>query len=375
MSHEMPIKLTYVISDVSRALGFEWIIEEIDKKKIDLSFILIGAQETEMEKFLLRKSVKYIRIEYKSKLSLLNAILKSFLFLKKNRSVAVHTHLFTGSFIGLIAAKLAGIQNRFYTRHYATLNHEYHPKAVKWDKNLNKKATKIIAVSENVKQTLIEREQVDSKKVVVIPHGFKLELFHNPNTEKVKILHSKYNPSNKSPVIGVISRFTELKGVQYIIPAYKELLNSYPNALLLLFNTLGDHEKKIKELLNELPEASYRTVEFENELPSLYHIFDLFVHVPVNKNIEAFGQTYIECLASGIPMIASLSGIAPEVLIDRENCIIVPYRDSNAILNASSLLLNDEILRNKIKTNSYPSVHKLFEIKRMVSQLEELYLQ
>lgn len=375
MANEMPIKLTYVVSDVSRALGFEWIIEEIDKKKIDLSFILISGPGTEMEKFLLQNSVKYIRIEYKSKLSLPNAVLQSFLFLKKNRSLAVHTHLFTGSFIGLIAAKLAGIQKRFYTRHYATLNHEYHPNAVKWDNYLNKKATKIVAISENVKQTLTEKEKVDPKKVVVIPHGFKLELFHDPDKEKVKTLHTKYNPSNKAPVIGVISRFTELKGVDYIIPAYKELLNSHPNAMLLMFNALGDHEKKIQELLNELPKESYRTIEFENELPALYPIFDLFIHVPVNKNIEAFGQTYIECLASGVPMIATLSGIAPEVLIDRENCIVVPYRDSNSILNASKLLLKDEILRNKIKANSYPSVYKLFEIKRMITQLEELYLQ
>ncbi|HRH12129.1 MAG TPA: glycosyltransferase, partial [Bacteroidia bacterium] len=178
MLHEIPIKLTYVVSDVSRALGFEWIIEEIDKKKIELSFILICGPDTEMEKFLIRNSVTYQRIEYHNKWSLPHAVLKSFLFLRKNGSVAVHTHLFNGSFIGLIAAGLAGIDKRFYTRHYATLNHEYHPNAVKWDRYLNKKATKIIAVSENVKETLTDKEKVDSKKVVVIPHGFKLDLFH-----------------------------------------------------------------------------------------------------------------------------------------------------------------------------------------------------
>lgn len=371
----LPIKLTYVISDVSRALGFEWIIEEIDKKKIDLSFILICDSGTEMEKFLVQNSIKYIRIKYSGKSDLPLAILKCLHFLKKNRSEAVHTHLFNGSFIGLTAARLAGIKKRFYTRHYATLNHEYHPDTVKWDKYLNKKATKIIAVSENVKQTLIEKEDVAPEKIKVIPHGFKLELFQTPDPEKVGSVLKKYNPSKKFPVVGVISRFTELKGVQYIVPAFKELLKTQPNALLLLFNSVGDHEQQIRQLLKELPEESYKTIVFEYELPALYQIFDLFIHVPVNKNIEAFGQTYIECLAAKIPMIATLSGIAPEILIDHQNCLLVPYKDPNAILNAIQLLLNDEQLRSKIKENSYSAIQEKYAIKTMISRLEELYLQ
>lgn len=370
----MPVKVTYLLSDIHKALAFEWIVEEMDASKIELSFILFNNADSELEQFLVKKKIKVLRIKYRSKFDLIPSILSTFQFLKRNKTEIVHCHLFDASFIGLIAAKLVGIKKRFYTRHYSTYNHDYHPTTVKWDKFLNRNASLIIAISETVKETLIQKEGVDPKKVVLIHHGFKLKQFKDPDANTVDRLRTKYNSKNKGPVIGVISRFIELKGVQYIIPAFKEILKTQPDALLLLFNAQGSYQNELNKLLQELPQESYQTHPFESELASLYHLFDIFVHVPVNSKIEAFGQTYIECLAAQKPLIATLSGIGSEILQDRKNALIVPYCNINAITEALLLLLNDKELKKHLVEQSHKGLEEKFGIDIMIQKLESVYL-
>ena len=191
-----------------------------------------------------------------------------------------------------------GIKSRIYTRHHSDYHHLYFPKTVKWDKYCNALATQIISISDTVSNILINKENVPEIKLVKIPHGFDTESFITGNFEQINLLQTKYNPNKKYPVIGVISRFTEWKGVQYIIPAYKKVLENFPDALLLLFNANGDYEKEINVLLSELLQHTFQKIKFENDITNLYKIFDVCVHVPISSSVEAFGQTYIESMLS-----------------------------------------------------------------------------
>lgn len=370
-----PVKIVYIISNINKAIAFEWIAEELNKTKFELNFVLLNPKESYLEEYLNKLNINVKRINYNSKRDIPLSILRIIYFLLLNKPSVVHTHLFDASFIGLMAAKLCGIKKRIYTRHYSTYHHDFFPNAVKWDKLNNKFATRIIAISEVVKDVLISKEGVATEKISLVYHGFKLNKFSESNNYVIEKLKSKYNPTNKRPVIGVISRFTELKGIQYTILAFSKLLNQYPDALLLLFNASGDYEKEINKLLSKLPKETYLKVVFENEITSIYHLFDVFIHVPINDTIEAFGQTYIESMASGIPIIATKSGIGNEILINNDNSIVVPYKNSEAIYKAIVLLINDSALKNKITNNAKNTVAQKFEIHVMIEKLESIYLQ
>jgi glycosyltransferase involved in cell wall biosynthesis len=371
----MSKKITYLISDIDRSIAFEWIVESIDRTKFELSFILFNNKDSFLEKFLIRAGIKVKRIPYSSKKDLVSAVLSARKFLKENNTEIIHSHLFDATFIGMIAAKLAGIKRRIYTRHYAALNHRYFPTAVRWDKKINRWATDIVAVSELVKEILVDLEKAEPSKISLIHHGFKLNDFKKPSPEKVEALKQKYNSQNKRPTIGVISRFIELKGVEYIIPAFKEILRSHPDALLLLFNAKGDQEEMIHEKLKELPATSYKTVAFEEDIVSLYHLFDVFIHVPITRDIEAFGQTYVESLAAGIPLVATASGVAAEFLVHEQNALLVPFKNAATIEKAVLLLLGNEQLRKNIIDKGYTSVAEKFDLRHMIRLLESLYLR
>ena len=124
-------------------------------------------------------------------------------------------------------------------------------------------------------------------------------------------------------------------------------------------------------LKNNLPDSCYTEIKFENNLFALYKLFDIYVHTPVNKEIEAFGQTYVEALVSGIPSVFTLSGVANEFIKDKENALVVDYCNSEQIYSSINKIINDDVLRKKIIAQGKEAV-KQFNLDLFISKLEKL---
>mgnify|MGYP003643063881 CR=1 FL=1 len=368
------IKITYILSNIDKAFAFEWVAEQLNKEQFKLSFIILNSKGSYLFNWLQKKGVESYFIEHHGKKSYPNTFFNTFRLLQKINPSIIHTHLFDANLIGLSAAKLLGIKKRIYTRHHSTYHHEYFPHAIKWDKLSNYLSTDIIAISENVKQVLIEKENVSNQKIHLIHHGFDLKKFNKISPGLIVKLKEKYNLTNHTPVIGVISRFLDLKGIQFIIPAFKQLLSQYPNAKLVLANATGPYKSKITNLLQqELKPHQYQTIIFEPNLFALYQLFDLYVHVPINNHIEAFGQTYVEALASGVPSVFTLSGVANDFIEHRKNALVVDYKNSEEIYQAITTILSDKELSNSLIENGKKSI-STFNLTLFIQKLEKLYV-
>jgi glycosyltransferase involved in cell wall biosynthesis len=236
-------------------------------------------------------------------------------------------------------------------------------------------ATDIIAITKVVKNILIQREHVNEKKIHLIHHGFLLQDFVQPPEQAVDRIKQLYNPNNQYPVIGMISRYIEWKGIQYSIPAFEKILESNPDALLILANAKGNYTERVNKMLSRIPKKNYKEITFESDIFALYKLFDVFVHVPITSESEAFGQTYVEALAAGVPSVFTLSGIANDFIIDHENAIVVPCKDSDAILNATKKLLTDKALSEKLINRGRKDVNLNFGLHKMINSLEELYAE
>lgn len=372
----MRVKVVYIISSIDKALAFEWIANSTIKKNIDLSFILLNPKDSILEEYLLFIGVKVLRIEYHSKKNLPLAFLKIFWYLIKNKITVVHCHLFDACMAGMTAAWFARVPKRIYTRHYSTNHHVYYPNAVKYDKYINALSTNIIAISEKVKNVLIDLEGVKSSKIEVIHHGFEFYEFENISKENQSLMKLKYGIDTQWPVVGVISRYVELKGLQYIIPAFAEIKKKYPEALLLLANCNGDYKTTVQTMLSEyVDESCYREIVFESDLATLYSLMDVFVHVPIDDTIEAFGQTYIEALIAGVPSVFTLSGVASEFIENGKNAIVVDYKNSEQISVAIDQILTNISLKDNLIKNGKESIFDKFSLNLYIDKLKELYVR
>lgn len=373
--HNKRRKVVYIISHIDKAIGFEWIAEKLDKSKFDLSFILLNDKPSALGRHLREKGINVWEFPPGGKGKWPLTLLRIIRLLRKEKAEVIHTHMYVADILGQLAGRLAGVKTRVYTRHSSNESRKYHKKN-RIDRFVNRQCTHILAISENVKNILVTEENVKQDKIRLIHHGFDLEKFKTVNQEEVMELSKKYNPGNRKPVIGVVARYSHWKGIQYTIKAFKKLLQDYPGAMLLLANAKkGDYKDELAKQLSDLPGDSYYEIEFEPNLFALYQLFDVFVHVPIDEELEAFGQTYVEALAAGIPSVFTLSGVAREFIQHERNALVADFQNAEHIYNAIKRILTDTVLREALQRNGIEDVKKLFTLKTMIDKLENLYAE
>jgi glycosyltransferase involved in cell wall biosynthesis len=361
--------ITYLISDINKAVFFEHTALHLRERGVEISWILINSKGSELDDFLIKHRFEVAYLEATSPLRSFSAIKACKALLKQWNTQVVHCHLGTANWLGLWAGLWAGVSKRIFTRHAG--------KSLKWnyketiiDQIQNRLATDIVSISLNIHELLLA-QGVSEKKIHLIHHGFDFQRMKNHDLDEVERIKQSYNTHAQFPVIGVIARWMEWKGIQYIIPAFKKLLEAYPHAKLCLFNASekAEYAHALLPMLYELPQGSYEYVDFESNVYDLYALFDIYVHTPVDLYCEAFGQTYVEALAAGVPSIFSLSGVAREFVMDEPLATIVPFRDSEAIYRAMI-----HILTNPCKEKTHSTFFQHFELENYIAKLELLYL-
>lgn len=364
--------VTYIVSDIDKALAFEWVADHLDREKFALDFILLNRGDSALERHLRSRQVPVKRLYLHRGRNMIFTLIPLWWTLLIRRPDIIHTHLRYASLLGLAAGKWAGVKRRILTRHHSTSNHLYHPHAVKTDRWMTRHSTTVVAISEVVRQTLIEREHAPPEKIVQIPHGFDLDYFRTVDPRRVAELRRKYIPHIKGPVVGVISRYLELKGHRYVVEAFGKLLDLYPDAHLVLANATGPDDALVAEALSALPPASYTEIKFEPDLAALYRLFDVFVHVPIADHVEAFGQTYVEALASSVPSVFTRSGIANEFIHHERNALVVDFKNSEEIYEAGCRILREPELKSRLIEQGQKDVQK-FSLDTFIARLETLY--
>jgi glycosyltransferase involved in cell wall biosynthesis len=372
---ETKIRVMYVMPTNLRSKTFEWICRDLNRERFELSFIIFNQGQTNLGEYLTTQNIPYCSIKYSGIHNLFWATWHIYCYCRKNKIDIVHAHGVDPCIAGFIAAYFAGVQIRIQTRHHG--GPFPFPLRVPWsgvyDRFINFLSSKIVAPSQKVKDILVGCDRAAPSKIVLIPHGFDLEAFTNVSEKNVQNIRDKYNIGNVAPVVGVIARYAEWKGVHYIIPAFYRLLEDYPSAFLVLANARGSYRKVIHKQLQSIPNNRYVEIPFENDLFALYKLFDVFVHVPIAPAQEAFGQVYVESLAAGIPSVFTQAGVVDEFVVHNKHAYLVDYQNSNQIYTGIKTILENPSLRESIICNGYQEVQERFNIKSVINSLETLY--
>ena len=91
------------------------------------------------------------------------------------------------------------------------------------ERNLAKKTTKIIAISEIQKKELSKIWNMSENKIKVIPLGFDLERFNTNKESKEKNLGKKWKIKENEIAIGIIGRLAPIKN-HFFIDTIQEVL-------------------------------------------------------------------------------------------------------------------------------------------------------
>jgi glycosyltransferase involved in cell wall biosynthesis len=370
-----PIHVVHVIANSSSVPYFNWLAERVGKyPEVKFSFVCMYPEKPKMLEDMKERGCDCYWVSYDSKSrrkSLTMAFFSLYKLFRKLKPDAIHTHLFDDSLPALLAAKLNGIKIRAITKGDTGFHWYYVPKWIKADRFNNANATHIIALSEEAKQFIIEKEGAEPGKVCIIHHGIPVDDVRKQKEEYKAELRKKFGLEGKI-VIGTISRYIEWKGYRYIIEAANMIKEAHPD-FKFVFVGYGRQQNELQELVKKY--GLEQQIVFANwidrdHIPSLYGIMDIFLHAAI---LEPFGLVLIEAMANEVPMVTTRTGVAGDALKHKETCYFIEKKDPKSIVEGIEWMLKNKEAKEAMRAKLIEIARGRFTTERMLSDYINLY--
>lgn len=183
------------------------------------------------------------------------------------------------------------------------------------EKELNL-ADKIIVASCATKDSLI-KNNLPEEKIKVIPYGVSLgQVISREQKEKKEYLDLLY-----------VGRLTPSKGVHYLIEVVKRIKSKFIR--LHLVGADGYPDNWLNENISPLSDRIFYYGSMpHSQLSKIYKKSDLFVFPSL---YEGFGLVVLEAMSHGLPVIATDTGIASELLSNDKLGSVFPIRNMDLL--------------------------------------------
>ena len=208
-----------------------------------------------------------------------------------------------------------------------------------------KHAKKIVAVTQGIKEGIMELYNLPDEKIVVIENGVNTDLFKPLNKDVKYGLDENYN------YVGFSGSFSRWHGIEDLVKSAPLILKEVKNTKFLLIGD-GLMKKKIVQMVNDLNLTDnfifINRVPYE-EVPKYVNIFDVCV-ILKKKDIPGSPLKLWEYMACGKPVIATNTQDF-KVLKECNAGILVDPEKPEDIADAIITLLKNKELREEMGKN------------------------
>ncbi len=225
-----------------------------------------------------------------------------------------------------------------------------------------KKLEHIITVSECSRQDIASDFGIDPDELDLVYNGIDTEAF-KPITGFQR---------SKRRIMATASADAPLKGLDYLLKAFAQLLDTYPDLELVVVGKPkpGGHTERLIKELNIEKQLRFEHGISEERIRELYAEATIAV---VPSLYEGFGLPAGEAMACGVPLISSDGGSLPEVVGDAG--IIVPKGDAPALAKAIEKLLEDEHKQRELAKKGRERILEQFSWSHAAKQMTHYYLK
>lgn len=208
---------------------------------------------------------------------------------------------------------------------------------------------------------------VDERKIRVIPNGIDTKAFDGTNCDTAFL--GKYALEKESFVL-YIGRLCSLKGVQYLIKAFKNIKKEYRKLKLVIAGS-GESEHYLKKIAR-----GTRDILFTGYVTSMKikkGLYENCLTVVVPSIYETFPMVVLEAMTCKKPVIASNVGGIPLLVKHGKNGFLVEPQDSKGLEKFIKILYEDPDLRKRMGLFGRRLVEEEFTVDRMVSETLKVY--
>jgi glycosyltransferase involved in cell wall biosynthesis len=239
-----------------------------------------------------------------------------------------------------------------------------------------RRADQIVCIGHDLEREAL-RAGVPRERVHYLPHGVDLQRFRPPASadEKAALRRQVGWPDDRLIVLSV-GRLSREKGVMDLLEAWRQLRAPSRSAPMLVLvgpdmpghpwdagapgrafveaHSLGDH---------------VRFAGATDDPAPFYRAADVFVQP---SHFEALGNTAIEAMASGLPVVTSGVGGLADFCVDGQNALLYTPRSASELAGALTRVLDDEALRARLGEAGRRTASEQFELTALLDRYVEL---
>jgi glycosyltransferase involved in cell wall biosynthesis len=217
---------------------------------------------------------------------------------------------------------------------------------------------KVIALSQTWQSFFLE--YLPAEKIAVIENGIDLSLFREQSSRPAE-----------APTIVFLGEVCGRKGVYELLPAFKQVLETIPQARCVLIGP-GELER-VKATAEELGIADALHIagpkwgrEKAEALASAWCL-------TLPSYAEVFPLTLLEGYAAGLPVVSTTVGGIPDFVREGENGFLVAPGDRHALAHALIKVLSDRNLRQQMADANRQLALSRYDITLCARKIGEIY--
>ena len=288
-------------------------------------------------------------------------------FLKKEKIDILQTYHFSSDIWGTFWAHWAGVKCIISNRR--DMGFWRGPRHVQMYRLLNGWVSKIVVVSEAVKNVVMKEEGVPADKIEVIYNG--VELSSLPDSQSLAVgLKRELGIKDNEFVLMHLANFKPVKGHMYLLQAVADVVKEFTNIKLVL---VGEDELNgaLQRQAQEL-EISDRILFLgkRSDARRLLACADICMLPSLS---EGMSNAILEYMDAGKPVVATRVGGNPETVADGVSGILVEPKDAKGLAEALKRLLKDANLRLNMGAAGRKRAEETFDIRKMYEKYEQLF--
>ncbi|MEQ6007339.1 glycosyltransferase family 4 protein [Staphylococcus saccharolyticus] len=233
-------------------------------------------------------------------------------------------------------------------------------------------ATDVIAISESLKKRIVYLGLEKKENLSVLGYGSSNGINlddYNKNDDYIPVTIA--NQLENHFVIGYVGRIVKDKGIREVVEVFKILKLKGYLVKLLVVGEIEEDDSIDKKYFNFLESNDDVILTGQVNKPVCYYNHMDVLLFPTYR--EGFGNVSIEAQAVEVPVITSNATGAQDTVDDAQTGFIVDIGDYKAMANKTEILMNNEILRQRLGTNARARVAKRFKSEIVWKHLETIY--
>jgi glycosyltransferase involved in cell wall biosynthesis len=285
--------------------------------------------------------------------------------MRRERFDVLHAHKFGSNLWGTLLGRACGVP--VVIAHEHNWSYSGDPRRVWIDREIiGRLATSFLTVSRASADRMVTLERVPAAKVAVMPTAY----IPHQDCSSTDI-RAELGIGAEVPLVAAVGGLRPEKAFELLIEAHGQLLRRRPDVHLAIAGD-GPHRGELERHIQRLGLADrVHLLGHRRDIDAILSRVDVGV---MSSDWEGMPLFVFECMAAGVPLVATAVGGLPDMVTHDETGLLVPPRNVNALAAAIERVLASDELGRRLAGSAAKRLDQ-FTIDSVAQRFADLYEQ